>query len=339
MKFRSVKEINPMRQLYPFLSAALLGTLSFLLLPPPIPAQQLAKRLILKDGSYQLASKWEVKGDRVHYLSAERNEWEEVPKSLVDWEATDKYEKDRAAGAPPPEAVDLDKELAAERRADEAKSPHVAPGLRLPDDGGVVLLDTFQNQPQLVELQQSNGQINQDRKGNILRAAINPIASARQPIELAGEHAKIQAHAALPAIYVNVEQPDLGADATTQVQQKEMPWDRFRIVRLQAKQSKRIVGDVKVAVYGKVSQEEKFVPTSATQLTGGWVKLTPGNELAPGEYAVVEMLGKEGMNLYVWDFGVNSSAPANAAALKPDASETTPPTEQPKLQKRPPLPN
>jgi hypothetical protein len=45
------------------------------------------------------------------------------------------------------------------------------------------------------------------------------------------------------------------------------------------------------------------------------------------------------MNLYVWDFGVNSSAPGNAAALKPDASETTPPTEQPKLQKRPPLPN
>ena len=174
---------------------------------------------------------------------------------------------------------------------------------------------------------------------NILRAAINPIASARQPIELAGEHAKIQAHAALPAIYVNVEQPDLGADATSQLQQQNMPWDRFRIVRLQTKQSKRIVGDVKVAVYGKVSQEEKFVPTTATQLTGGWVKLTPANELAPGEYAVVEMLGKEGMNLYVWDFGVNSSAPANAAALKPDASETTPPTEQPKLQKRPPLPN
>ena len=173
-----------------------------------------------------------------------------------------------------------------------------------------------------------------------MRAAINPIASARQPIELAGEHAKIQAHAALPAIYVNVEQPDLGADATSQLQQQNMPWDRFRIVRLQAKQSKRIVGDLKVAVYGKVSQEEKFVPTTATQLTGGWVKLpTPANELAPGEYAVVEMLGKEGMNLYVWDFGVNSSAPANAAALKPDASETTPPTEQPKLQKRPPLPN
>jgi hypothetical protein len=326
------------RQSY-LLQAVLLGIAALLPLSSLVPAQQLAKRLILKDGSYQLATKWEVKGERVRYFSAERNEWEEVPKSMVDWEASDKYEKDRAAGVPPPEVVDLDKELAAERRADEAKSPHVAPGLRLPDDGGVVLLDTFQNQPQLVELQQTGGQINQNRKGNILRATINPMASAKQPIELAGEHAKLQAHAALPTIYVNVEQPDLGADPTSQVQQQEMPWDRFRIVRLQGKQGKRIVGDVKVAVYGKVSQEEKFVPTTASRLTGGWVKLTPTSELAPGEYAVVEVLGKEGMNLDVWDFGMNPSAPANAAALKPDAPEATAPTEPPKLQKRPPQPN
>src|ERR1700688_5032941 len=118
------------------------------LLAPRVQAQQLAKRLILKDGSYQLATKWEVKGDRVRYLSAERDEWEELPNSLVDWAATDKFEKDRAAGVSAPEAVELDREVEAERRADEARTPQVAPGLRLPEDGGIFLLDTFQNQPQ-----------------------------------------------------------------------------------------------------------------------------------------------------------------------------------------------
>ena len=220
-----------MRQLYRLAIGLLAGTALFLLAATPAPAQQLAKRLILKDGTYQLATKWEVKGDRVRYLSAERNEWEEVPNSLVDWAATDKYEKDRAAGKPAPEAVALDKELEAERQADEARSPHVAPGLRLPDDGGVILLDTFQTQPQLVELQQSSGELNKNMKGNILRATINPIASSKQIIELPGLHAKIQAHVTVPAIYVNLEQQDQ-LDKATQIAEKskeeQLPWDRFQ---------------------------------------------------------------------------------------------------------------
>ena len=119
------------------------------LLATPASSQQLAKRLILKDGSYQLAVKYEIKGDRVHYLSAERGEWEDVPKSMVDWEATEKFEKDRNSGAPPPEAVQLDKELEAERKADEARTPLVAPGLRLSEYSSVALLDNYKGQPQL----------------------------------------------------------------------------------------------------------------------------------------------------------------------------------------------
>lgn len=326
-----------MRPLYRFGIGLLAGTILFLA-ATPAPAQNLAKRLILKDGSYQLATKWEAKGDRVRYLSAERNEWEEVPNSLVDWAATDKFEKDRAAGKPAPEAAALDKELEAERQADEARSPHVAPGLRLPDDGGVILLDTFQTQPQLVELQQSSGELNKNMKGNILRATINPLAGSKQIIELPGSHARIQAHVAIPAIYVNLEKQDQ-LDKATQIAEKSkeeaLAWDRFRIVHLDSNKDKRIVGDIKIAIYGKVSQQQKLVPTTASQLTGGWVKVTPSSDLEPGEYAVIELLGKEGMNLYVWDFGMNPSAGANNTAWKPDASASQSVPDQPKeLQKR-----
>jgi hypothetical protein len=109
-------------------------------------------------------------------------------------------------------------------------------------------------------------------------------------------------------------------------------------VQGQAKENKRVVGAIKIAVYGKVSQEQNLVPTTAERLTGGWVKVTPKEPLAAGEYAVAEMLGKDGMNLYVWDFGVNPSAPPNMQVTKPDASSAAAspaPAEKPELKKRP----
>jgi hypothetical protein len=319
-------------------------------------AQELARRLILKDGSYQLVTKYEVKGDRVRYKSAERDDWEELPSALVDWPATEKYEKDRATSAIP-EAKALDKETDAERAAEESHLPQVAPGLRLPEESGVFLLDNFQGQPQLVEMQQLESDVNRNTRGNIFRGAVNPIASAKQTVELEGEHATLHAHVAVPSIYINIDeqdrsnpevpegetasakpsQPSLDAPRAQQPQRPQqpqqpeqaiIPFDRFRIVRAKAKGGKRVVSDLKRNVAGKVSQNQDFVKTTITRVSGGWLKLTPIEDLAPGEYVLVEMKGTEGMNLYVWDFGVNPKAPANANPWRPE--EKAPEAPKPK---------
>jgi hypothetical protein len=306
---------------------------------------EVTKRLILKDGSYQAVSQYEIKGDRVRYHSADREEWEELPKDLIDWKATDAFNAGRPTAAESPEAKELDKELEAELKAEEARTPEVAPGLRLPEDGGVVLMDTFKGEQQLVEISQNGGELSRNLGKNILRGALNPVASQKQSVELRGEHASVQAHQARPVIFISPPPEEVSASANTNPSANVTPAatptnpdqdpNRFRIVRTDVKKATRVVGNIKIAVYGKVSQQEKFIEAKNEPMSGGWVKLTPVADLAPGEYAVVEMLGQEGMNLYVWDFGVNPNAPANLSAWKAVGVKTpVKPTEPVKLEKR-----
>jgi len=337
-------------------------TLAVLALALHAPAQDLAKRLILKDGSYQLVTRYEVKGDRVRYQSAERNEWEELPASLVDWPATEKYEKDRATSAIP-EAIALDKEKDAERETELSHLPQVAPGLRLPEDSGVFLLDNYQGQPQLNEMQQTEGDINQSIRGNIFRGPLTPIANAaKQNVELEGEHAALRAHVGVPSIYINVDddqrrQPPSGETASAQMNQPSLdapraeqqhpqepqqpqqpeqpivPFNRFRIVRAKVKSGKRLVSNLKRNAAGKVSQDQDFVNTTIDRISGGWFKLTPTHDLEPGEYALIEIQGNEGMNLYLWDFSVNPTGPPNANPWKPDVKDKDKETAAPQKPK------
>jgi hypothetical protein len=298
----------------PFLNVliflALLGGAAVLLVQPSIDlhAQERTTRLILKDGSYQSVVKYEVQGDRVHYLSAERYEWEDIPSSLIDWDATRKYEADLSSGKlrkPREETAEEKKE----REKEEANSPQIAPGLHLPGSGGVLLFDQYQGKPELAEIVQNGSELNKNGKKSVLRSTVNPIASSKQSFELKDEHAKIQSHLPRPAIYIDIDEGPQGTEIA----------DRFRLVRVAVKKDTRIVANLKITFTGKASQQSVSVPANVEKLgTGEWVKLTPAQDLAAGEYAVVEMLDPQEMNLYVWDFGVNPNAPANPDTLQPD---------------------
>jgi len=283
------------------------------LLAVEVQAQQKTKRLILKDGSYQAVVKYEIQGTRVHYFSAERYEWEDIPSSLVDWEATKRYEADLGSGklATEPETPQ-EKE---EREREESNSVEIAPGLRLPGSGGVFLFDQYQGKPELAEIVQNGSQLNKGKTKNTVRSTLNPLAGTKQTFELKRAHAQIQSHVLRPTIYVDIDEGPLN----------DVPLsDRFRIVRAAMKNGARVVGILKITASGKMSEQNTAVPATVEKLgTGEWVKITLTADLGPGEYAVIEMLDKDEMNLYVWDFGVNPNAPANPNALKPTERAAT----------------
>jgi len=273
-----------------------------------LQAQQLTQRLILKDGSYQPVQKYEMQGDRVHYLSDDRYEWEDIPASLVDWDATRKYNDALTSGKLHTKIIETPEEKE-EREKEAANSPEIAPGLNLPGSGGVFLLDVFQGKAELAEIVQNGSEVNKGARKSVLRAAINPLASNKRAFEIKGEHAQIQSHLPRPTIYIDLE----GVTPN-----EAPPTDRYRVVRTVVKKDARVVGNVKVSVGGKVSEQISFLPVSVSKLgTGQWIKLIPSQDLAAGEYAIVEMLTPTEMNLYVWDFGVNPNAPVNPNTWQP----------------------
>jgi hypothetical protein len=307
------------------------------------------KRLILKDGSYQLVTKYEVKGDRVRYFSAERMAWEEVPKSLVDWDATEKWNKTHKPGAAAPdvdqepnvnaapsphaqeEAKEIDKEAAAARADLAARTPLVATDLHLPDENGVFVLDEFQGIPELIHLDQRQGNVNRDPNHNVLRAVISSFHGAQEPVRIYGQAAAVRLHVDDPTFYVSVdtqgEQQQAesamvvdthGLSSKDDKNQASSPDSRYSIVRVDVRPGERVIGALRISRIEGLRQDVDIVPTNVQILPGKhWMKLTPKQPLEVGEYALMEILGPGVINLDVWDFGVSPNAPENRHVLTP----------------------
>jgi len=305
-------------------------------LKPDVPGMGRNHRLILKDGSYQMARDYQIVGDRVRYLSQERGDWEELPVDLVDWDATRKWEKEHAdltqqdTSPAMKEAETLDQEESEERSEQSARMPLVAEGLELPDEDGVFILDTFQGTPELVELVSSELSMNaKSRKGV---AVLNPLATQKASLELEGAHAKVHLHVNDPVIYLSLgvdeeKEPVLthpitvntgGAKAVNGKHGAHSAQSGFVIVRVDERQAVRVVGAIKVGPNGTVSQDEDTIPTKVEAMPGNrWLRVTPQQQLTIGEYALVEIISPSDINESVWDFRVDPRTGDNPGSIGP----------------------
>lgn len=314
-------------------------------LNPDAPGMGKNHRLILKDGSYQVVRQYQIAGDRVRYLSQERGEWEELPASLVDWDATRKWERDHDTTAttdqPSPamkEAEAIDKEETDERNEQSARMPEVSTGLELPDEEGVFVLDTFHGTPELVELTPKN--LNPDAKARHGIGVLNPLAGEKANLELDGAHAKIHLHVNDPAFYVSLgvdaqNEPVLShaytvdtstaTGAGTGKRGAHSPQSGFAIVRVNERKAVRFVGAIHISSNGAITQDEDVIPADVEMLPGKhWLRLQPRDKLViGGEYALVEILSPSDISESVWDFRVDPTEGDNPGSLTPILKQTS----------------
>jgi hypothetical protein len=308
-------------------------------LPPLDPATNPHRtRLILKDGSYQVVMSYRVVGSVVHYISAERGgAEEEIPAALVDFDATHRWEQQHATPSAEgdtsnSQAPAIDPELLKEEAERAAFTPEVAKDLHLPDQGSVLVLDTFRGTPELVPMSQSSGDLNRNTGHNVLRSAINPLSSAHQIVQLKGEKSPVQLHVETPVLYLRIGDAAViptgetpltvdthGASSNVRDTPSSGSLDsRFVIVRADVRTGARVIASFKINLLG-VHQQADVVEANAEVLPGGhWMKLTPKESLSFGEYALMEVISEKEVNLGVWDFGIHPVAPENADAIKPE---------------------
>ncbi len=315
-------------------------------LKPDLPGMQRNHRLILKDGSYQLVRQYKIVGDRIRYLSVERGDWEEMPVSMVDWDATRKWEQehtpawDQDNSSPAmQEAAQIDKQEKAARDEIKARTPLVAPGLELPDDVGVFALDTFHGTPELIRLTETDILIYKKQRHGL--GILNPRAGQNAEVSLDGRHSRIHLHVSDPAIYLSLANPDDNAPITGHAftvntnaaravngyHGAASAQSRFAIVRVDERNAVRIVHAVRLNPDGSAAQNENVIPVKSEVLTGRhWIRIQAAQPLNIGEYALIEILGPSNISPTVWDFRVDPTKGDNPGSITPvEASAATAP--------------
>jgi len=278
--------------------------------PVPLPR---GKKLVLKDGSFQIVRSYQRQGDRVRYYSVERSAWEEIPADLVDWAATAKAEADDAK-----KEKDLEEKARTARAAeiaadiDVGSSIEVVPGVFLPETEGIYALQD----KRLLPLAQSQATL-KTSKGQVAKQILVPIpvVHSKRIVLVSGKHAALRLTTPQPEFYFR----------TADKREPEM-----EMIRTTVKGDARQLAVISKDIAGDEDEKRNYIVTQKWKVANGVYRFTIDQALEPGEYALAEIL-PDGMDLYVWDFGIDP--PGTPPVPNPKATQktknTTPPNPNP----------
>lgn len=263
-------------------------------------------KLMLTDGTYQLVREYERNGEHVRYYSAERGDWEELPASMVDWAATAKIEEEMEKESTAlVEKVHKQEEA---RRMDNVMdidaSLQVGEGAFLPSGEGMFVVEG----KSVRILDQAAAGIKTDTK-RVIEQVLSPvpIVPGKQRIELNGAHAVLRLKTNHPEFYLREAPPD--PDRMTKIEQSgrasEVGPD-VELIRVKVAHNRREVESISTLFGQAVSEKVNAISVQRWSVAPNVYRFTLSQTLPPGEYVLAEML-QDGLNLYVWDFGVDEA--------------------------------
>jgi len=276
------------------------------------PVLPRGKKLILKNGSFQLVREYQRNGERVRYFSAERGDWEELPAAMVDWEATKKAEATEKAEEDQLAAKVHSREQAQKVEAvmDIDASLQVAPGVFLPPGEGMFLIAGKSVTP----LEQVGAQLKTDKK-QFLKQVLTPIpiVPGKQNMEIPGARAKIRVPYGQAEFYLREAPPD--PDRTTPIVKSSRPGEsgpEVELIRATVKGNKRVLESIRSLFGQQLDEKRAVVSVQRWEVAPTVFRFTLSESLPAGEYALAEIL-PDGINFYVWDFGIEGPAAQSAA--------------------------
>lgn len=252
---------------------------------PTVPRE---KKLIMKDGTSQIVSSYQVDGDRVRYFSVERSEWEEIPASLIDWPATKEAEaQSEKAEAALTAKIKTSEAMAESAPVDVDASFEVVPGVFLPPGEGFFILDGNAVFP----LKQSPASAKLDKGHLVEQIAVPlPVIPSRASVDLPGRRAAFRTTNPAPEFYFRT---------------KDSSDPQIELLLAKVQGNKRHIENIDT-LFGQQNHKGKTVSMQEWQVASGLYRFTLGQALAPGEYALAEFSPREGISLLLWDFGVDA---------------------------------
>ncbi len=255
------------------------------------------KKLVLKDGSFQMVREYEVNGDRVRYYSLDSSQWEEIPENLVDWDATKKAAAEEAQhDAALAERVHLREQGRRAEQLDIDASVEVAKGVFLPPGEGLFLFDG--HTVAHIAQAETSSTLN---KGREVAKILAPIPlSTRFTISADGPHALFRIRGGQAEFYKRS-----ATDAAPNLQ----------LIRAKVHAKSREFEHLE-ELFGERQLTAKTVPIQAWEIAPGLYRFTLNQDLALGEYGIAEVLPGSAMEIHLWDFGVDPKGEPMAPKAK-----------------------